>query len=1801
MNNNDREPGLRRQKYVVALGAVLVAAIARYLLGGVLGEDAPLLLFTLAVVVAGWFGGLKPGLLATAAGLAIGLLLFVGPIGGVLPVKPSDQLRVVLFVVIGVAVSWLCENLHAARRRLVTTAEDERTWMARYEAAVESSGSVLYDYEYAARRGTFGGSTEALLGLQAQDMPKDFDGFLDLVHPDDRATLGVAAAAAQAQGGTFSMAYRLRRSDGEYVTVQDDGRVFRAQGGDALRIIGLLDDVSEQRRASTALRETSQQLLLSLRVGRAAAFTWDIPADEVRILHDGIVLSLDIAADAPGSFEAAVAKVHPDDRGAFEQRVRHAIERPGREYTNQYRRLWPDGSLRWISDTGRVEFGADGKPLRLIGLATDITERKQAEGALRESEHRLRLAMESAATGMWDWDLATDAVAWSAECYPVFGLAEGAFDGTSAGFDRLVHPDDKAGLWAAVDAATQAHTSYEAEFRIVHPDGQVRWVSNLGRAAYDEGGQPVRMVGTVRDITDRKRGEEQVRSSEERLRQYLDHAPAQIAVFDHEMRYLYANRRWLADFKLAGRAVAGASHYEVLPDVPEHWREVHRRGLQGEVVSQDEDRFDRQDGSVQWVRWEVRPWRPVSGEGGGIIIYSEDITERKQAEERLRQQTATLRAIADATPDLIFVKDIDCRLTFANPATLGVLGLTEQQAIGREASELYTDPSEGEAITANDRRIMAAGVSEAVEELFTGPHGTRTFLSTKTALRDGSAGVVGIVGVTRDITERKRMEADLREREAFISGVLGSITDGLYSLGKDWRFTFVNGEMARRFGRPKDEIVGGQVWQLFPDAVGNQAHVGLHRAMAERTPVTYEVFYPPSQRWLLESAYPAADGGLAVFSRDITVGKQAEQALQASEEFNRSLMDGSPDCVKVLDLEGRLLHMNAHGLCLMEIDDAAPMYGQAWPDLWPPGARQDIERAVAAAGAGSTCAFEAFCPTAKGAPRWWDVSVSPIRDGAGRVVRLLSVSRDITKRKQAEEQVSEARHFLLACIDALSSHVAVLDENGVIVTVNEAWRRFADANEYAGRDHGVGANYLTVSGQDCGENAATAGLADVLAGRRAYFEVEYACHSPTEERWFVLRATPFRWEGRVRVVVAHENVTARRQAETERHRAEAQYRNIVEGNAALICRIRPDGRLTFVNDTYCRTFNRSRESLVGHRFTPLVPDEDRPLIARLLERLVPDMAPYTHEHRVVLPDGQTRWQRWTNKPVADTAGEGIEYLGIGFDITDRKRAEQRSGLLSEAAMALLVTDEPDAMLQGLFARIGPPFGLDLYFNYMADPDAGDLRLASAVGVSDDERRAFARLGYGQAVCGSVATSRTPHHARHIQQSDDPREQALKGIGLRAYVCHPLVSGSVLLGTLAFGSRSKDSFASDELDFLHTICNYVIAAYERLRLVNQLRETDRRKNEFLATLAHELRNPLAPIRNGLQIMKLAGANPAALDKARSMMERQVGQMAHLIDDLMDLSRISQGKFLLQKARLKVADAVQDAVDISRPLIEAQGHELVVDLPPEPLYVDADRTRLAQVFGNLLNNAAKYTPTGGRIRVAVERRGGDVVVAVEDNGVGIPAAMLTRVFDMFTQVDRSLEKSQGGLGIGLSIVRKLVEMHDGKISVESAGDDKGSRFTVLLPVVLSVVNGGKLDDPAAGFGKSEPAARRRVLIADDNDDGATSLAEMLNIMGCETQTAFDGIDAVAAAEAFQPDLILMDIGMPRLNGYEACRLIRAKPWGRNTVIVAQTGWGQEEDKRQSQEAGFDFHMVKPIDPGDLEKMLAGLKAKPASTRG
>ncbi len=368
----------------------------------------------------------------------------------------------------------------------------------------------------------------------------------------------------------------------------------------------------------------------------------------------------------------------------------------------------------------------------------------------------------------------------------------------------------------------------------------------------------------------------------------------------------------------------------------------------------------------------------------------------------------------------------------------------------------------------------------------------------------------------------------------------------------------------------------------------------------------------------------------------------------------------------------------------------------------------------------------------------------------------------------------------------------------------------------------------------------------------------------------------------------------------------------------------------------------------------------------------------------------------------------------------------------------------------------------------------------------------------------------------------------------------------------------------------------------------LAEADRNKDDFLAMLAHELRNPLAPVRNALQILKASELLEPRLRWSRDVMDRQVRHMARLVDDLLDVARIRGGLIALRKESVDLASVLDRAVETARPVLDAKRHELIVRPPLPPAWLEADPTRLAQVFSNLLQNAAKYTDEGGRIELTAERDGDAVVVRVKDNGRGIRPALLSKVFELFTQGDRSLARTEGGLGIGLTLVRSLVQSHSGTVEAFSAGERRGSEFVVRLPAVDGEV-GAPISASQGGTARRAVPARR-ILVVDDNRDGAESLALLLRAGGHEVRTAHDGAEALEAARAFRPQVVFLDIGLPGMDGYEAARRLRQEPGMEKGLLVALTGYGQEEDRLKAMEAGFNVHLVKPADIDTLQNIMA-----------
>ncbi|MEH6434124.1 PAS domain S-box protein [Massilia sp. DD77] len=575
-------------------------------------------------------------------------------------------------------------------------------------------------------------------------------------------------------------------------------------------------------------------------------------------------------------------------------------------------------------------------------------------------------------------------------------------------------------------------------------------------------------------------------------------------------------------------------------------------------------------------------------------------------------------------------------------------------------------------------------------------------------------------------------------------------------------------------------------------------------------------------------------------------------------------------------------------------------------------------------------------------------------------------------------------------------------------------------------------------------------------------------------------------------------------------------------------------------------------------------------------------------------------------PVLGPDGEVEAIAGTTRDVTERKQAEQgmarmldreqqRAAILARVAEASkslnmvlsaqsigrILAEEARAIVGARAAHTwlrgaGPASGIQ------ADANA-DAPVALPEARSEDP---------AAADCTRLFAGVMPEHSPlRLTRAELEGLPGWNGLPTHNGVAVPLTGhGGRNLGFVWLADKFDGEFSDEDEAILLQLAAIAAAGIENARLYEQLRDQDRRKDEFLATLAHELRNPLAPIRTGLTLLRLVPTLGATV-KPREIMERQVEHMVRLIDDLLDVSRITSGKVRLSLERIEVRTILNAALELSRPLIEEKRHALSVYTPKESLFLNVDATRMAQVVSNLLNNAAKYTPDGGRIELSVAADGGAAEIRVSDNGVGLAADALPKVFELFTQVGKTLDRSQGGLGIGLALVQRLVEMQGGQVKAESDGPGQGSRFLVRLPLATTTAGAGPTQAPDDSSCRPAPC---RILVVDDNVDAADMLAMVLKLSGHAVVTVHNGLDALHSVRNFRPDVIFLDIGLPGMSGYDVARQLRAEPPLARVVLVALTGWGAEEDRQLALEAGFDYHMTKPVDIGRVQALLLQIGA-------
>ncbi|WP_051361698.1 GAF domain-containing protein [Solimonas soli] len=682
------------------------------------------------------------------------------------------------------------------------------------------------------------------------------------------------------------------------------------------------------------------------------------------------------------------------------------------------------------------------------------------------------------------------------------------------------------------------------------------------------------------------------------------------------------------------------------------------------------------------------------------------------------------------------------------------------------------------------------------------------------------------------------------------------------------------------------------------------------------------------------------------------------------------------------------------------------------------------------------------------------------------------------------------------------------------------------------------------------------------------------------------------------IVAAHcWDVLERARALQQLAESEARFREMADTSPVLIWLSGADKTATWFNRPWLDFVGLSLAAMLDGGWSGSIHPDDLGRARLIYGSAFDARQPFSMEYRLRRHDGSYRWVLDTGVPRYGSGAVFAGYIGSCIDITERKLAERRlSRRAAEQSALYRYTDRLqraetlDEICDAALDAIGEALRCDRCAILLMRK--GRMRFVAWRGLSERYRTAVD----GHSPWDADTRDPLPICIDDVAASALPEtlKATIAGEGIGALAFFPLQIDAQLIGKFMIYFDGRHAFSERQTELAMTLARQLGFAIDRQMTEEEQRkaelalfEANRRKDEFLAMLAHELRNPLAPIRNSLALLAREGGDPSVFSHARDILDRQTRHLVRLVDDLLDVSRITQNKLELRRERIDLADAIASAIETCTPAIDEAGHRLHLDLPDEPLPVDADPVRLAQVFANLLNNAAKYSERGGDITVSARRDGDSVSVSVRDTGVGIPPELLSRIFDMFVQGDHSLERARGGLGIGLTLVQRLVQMHGGSVTVHSAGAQRGSTFSVRMPLASTPITIAAAGTGAGRHRAAGHAQQLRVLIADDNEDAASSLAEILELGGHETRIAHDGQAAVELAEAFRPDVALLDLGMPRLNGYDAARRIRARQPG--VRLIALTGWSHAQDRARSHDAGFDHHLVKPVDLGVLQDVL------------
>jgi PAS domain S-box-containing protein len=1127
-------------------------------------------------------------------------------------------------------------------------------------------------------------------------------------------------------------------------------------------------------------------------------------------------------------------------------------------------------------------------------------------------------------------------------------------------------------------------------------------------------------------------------------------------------------------------------------------------------------------------------------------------------------------------------------------------------------------------------------------------------------VRNADGRVQGVVLVFRDVANRRWQEKRARERSRQLQLVADNIPVLIAHCDRDQRFKFVNHPYARRFGMAPTDIIGKTIPELLGRDAAEVLAPHIQKVLTgERVQYEAEVPYKDGGAQFMRCAYePEFDEngnvvGFVAAIFNITDRKRTEANLQATLNRLNLALDSARLGDWSWDVATDQVVLSPRAADVLGLPRDEPTTYQRFLELVPdddrPSVRQSIQHAVAA---GNRYQLEHRVDRPDGFQIWVSASGQTYYSPTGQPLGMYGVVQDITQRRAAEEGL-RAESLVTETLYRIGAALAgqrnlhriaqtVVDEATEVIGAEFGAFVYTVERERSGPERVCafsGSTRRSPSQVSTEPNPAI--LESILRGG-GVLRLDDLADDPRGERfptefqaWRSCLAVPVssgsgevlgglvfghtavgvfneRHE-RLLVGVASQAAVAMDNARLYHrlHESDERFRQLAEHVTDVFwLRDCAAGRMLYVSPAFETIWERPREELLQNiqAFLDAVHPEDRGRVKEAFRRQ--DAGEQTtEEYRVVQSGGGLRWIWDRAFPVRTENGDVYRVAGIAEDVTDRKRAEDDARFLADASAALTSLVDIDSGLQRLAER-AVPFFCDWMTIDLLD-ETGKLRRVAAahvdpnkVELANEVNRRFPSDRNTTTGLWSVVNTGKPRFtpeitAETMEQSVNNAEfrAILTELGLRSYIGVPLTVRGKTFGVLSFiTAESGRRYTLDDLAMAEDLARRTAVAVENSRLYQEVREADRRKEEFLGLLAHELRNPLAPVRNGLQILKLTGGKGPAAGDAVEMMERQIQHLIRLVDDLVDVSRVMRSQVELRCEPIPIAAVVERAVETSHPAVQAERHQFAVEIPSEPLWVNGDLVRLSQVVSNLINNAARYTPSGGSITVRVHREGDFAVLRVRDTGIGLSSDMLPKIWEMFVQADRTTKSAQVGMGIGLTLVKNLVEMHGGFVEAKSDGVGKGSEFIVRLPLVAA--------PPERKPSPPSPTSRhssRRVLVVDDNVDVAQSLALLLDLEGHKTKIAHDGPTALKIALAEPPEIAFLDIGMPGMDGYELARKFREEEALRDVFLVALTGWGQAEDRRRTAEAGFDAHEVKPIEPEALAKVFSNWRTYAVQSNG